>query len=111
MVWYLLTDKYTDHWKVQSLHTSDGPGIPLFRDETKAQAFIEANWGLLGPGKEPMGLHEHHLADFLEKQASEAGIQWVVYDPPPVTEAELFATNQTVGILSISAFVTLRSNV
>jgi hypothetical protein len=104
VVWYLVTETYTDHWKVRPFKTSVGLGIPVFGDEAKAQAFIEANWESLGPGREPVGLDQNQLADFLEKQANETGIEWVVLDPPPIP-ATLLARTQTVDVASIRAFV------
>jgi hypothetical protein len=105
VVWYLVTETYTDHWKVRPFKTSVGLGIPVFGDEAKAQAFIEANWESLGPRPGTHGLDQNQLADFLEKQANEARIGWVVLDPPPIPAA-LLARTQTVDVASIRAFVT-----
>jgi hypothetical protein len=105
VVRYLLAERYTDRWEVWPLPTSEGLGIPVFSDEAKVQAFIEANWESLGPGSEPIGLHEHQLADFLEKQANEEGIECVVLDPPPMPATALWTANQTVDVGSIRAYV------
>jgi hypothetical protein len=64
VVWYLVTETYTDHWKVRPFKTSVGLGIPVFGDEAKAQAFIEANWESLGPGREPVGWIKTSLRTF-----------------------------------------------
>jgi hypothetical protein len=103
---YLITESYSDEWKALPFRTRRGMGIPVFEDEQKAQEFINANWGSLGPGWEPKELWADQLAYVLERYSADEGVRLVVLDPPSVPVASLVGTYD-VEVAEIKPFIAL----
>jgi hypothetical protein len=92
--WYVLAEEYTDRWKLLPFVTNHGLGVVVFEDEERAEAFIETNWQVLGPGWRPFELYSDRLAYVLEWYAEQEGVEWVVLDPPAVPVAEAAGPKQ-----------------
>ena len=77
MTWWTISRRPVGWCEPLVLPTSEGAGVPVFRDPQDARRFMEANPEADKPGYTVWTLSDAQLADALERARQEEDASWV----------------------------------